>query len=296
MRWTLAILGLATAFPAVAAPKLLPAPKGFETFSTDTTGGGWVIHHHLRGDTLWGCADVANVDRCVQIPFEWWMPTSSMEMLHVSEKTHEAWFKLSSKGIGDMLFACTDPEGETPTCTPVELGTAPKAMVKLERVWPDGQCDETCFTDPTSKEESRARVESKAYADMWLQLSVTGPGSSNLYACRNLASGPECVEAVPNWLLWDREPLGLAKGLKDIKNDDKTFGPGVEVSKVDEDSVADDAGFREGDVITSINGWKVDRAAKASAILGQFPAGATITITLDNGNEIQLTPRRKSED
>ena len=45
------------------------ASSSFEIFATDGEGGGWVINHiPVRGDMLWGCADISRVDECEFVP------------------------------------------------------------------------------------------------------------------------------------------------------------------------------------------------------------------------------------
>jgi len=295
MNRTLLIGALALSTTAIAAPKFgLGGPTGFEPFSTDSAGGGWVIHHHMRGDTLWGCTDVANVDTCTQVYFDEWRPTAGMEMLHVSRDSHNAWFKLNAKGLGDMLFACKDPEG-TPVCQRIELQQAPQILVTLKRKWPAHECDEDCGTEAMLEEYSRGVMESADYSDMWLQLGVKGPGSANLYACRNLASTPECLPAIPNWLVFNRQDVGIQFSDIKVKHDDgtTTYGPGVLVKKVDEESVAYEAGIREEDVILSIGGFTTDRAGKAKAMVMQYPAESTFEIVKEGGEAVTITPRVK---
>lgn len=288
-------VGMSLGTAAWAKGPLGLGPKGFESFSTDNAGGGWVIHHHVRGDTLWGCGDVGSVETCTQVTFDAWRPTANMEMLHVTSNSQDAWFKLSSKGVGDTLYACSNPEG-SPVCERIPLTDAPEVLVSLKRVWPRHACVEECGGEaPMSQDGARQVIEPKAYADMWLQLSVTGPGSANLYACRGLGKAPACVPAVPNWRVFDREDVGLSFSDIKVKNDDgsTTFGPGVLVKKLDDTKVGYEAGLREGDVVLTIGGYDVDRAGKASAMLAQFPAEQTFEVTRSSGAPVSITPRRK---
>lgn len=273
--------------------------SGFGVYATDAKGGGWVIHHiGGRGDTLWGCGDVGAVDTCTQVYFNEWKTASKMEMLHVSRDSHNAWFKLSAPGLGDYLYACKDPEG-TPVCTLIDLEMRPAALVSLDRVWPGGECTTECDKgegNPVDKFDPRYVIEDKARADMWLEMGVKVPGPTNLYACRNLAGEAECKLAAPNWLAFDRENLGFKK-IEDIKSEgpdgETIYGPGVLVSKVDEETVAYEAGIREGTVITKVGDFEVNRAAHATFMMLQYPALDTFTITLEDGSTKEITARRK---
>ncbi len=293
---TLILGALAASSAAVAGPLGLGGPTGFESFSTDNAGGGWVIHHHVRGDTLWGCADIKSVDTCTQVYFDEWRPTAKMEMLHVTSGSHDAWFKMANKGFGDSLFACKTPEGGAPMCQRIQLDTAPQILVKLERKWPKYECDDDCGGEAAmSMPEARGVIESAAYSDIWLQLAVTGPGSSNLYACRDLAGTPTCQTAIPNWLVWNRQDIGISFSDIKIKQEDgsTTYGPGVLVKKVDEESVAYAAGIREEDVILSVGGFTTDRAAKAKAMVMQYPAGQPFELVKEGGETVVITAIEK---
>lgn len=292
---TLVLSALLASGAAFAGPLGLGGPTGFEPFAVDGKGGGWVIHHHIRGDTLWGCGDVGSVDTCKQLYFDEWRPTAGMKMLHVTADNHNAWMVMSAKGLGDMLFACKDPMGN-PVCQRVELQDAPQILVSLDRKWPVNECDEDCSGNAHMTDApARGVIESKAYADIWLQLGVKGPGSANLYACRDLAGAPMCQPAIPNWRVFDREDIGIQFSDIKVKNEDgsTTYGPGVLVKKVDEESVAYEVGIREEDVILSIAGFTTDRAGKAKAMVMQYPAETTFEIVKQGGQAVTVTVRRK---
>jgi hypothetical protein len=297
---SLLLLGLLST-EALAAPLLNigGAPAGFQIFSVDDKGGGWVIHHMKgRGDTLWGCKDLAAVDECTQVYFNDWKTATKLEFLHVGEKSQTAWLKLTAPAMGDVLLACKDPEA-TPACTVVELELRP-ALSSYERIWPGMPCDAECggVTGGAALPEWHALriIEPDALSTMWLQTKVPAVGPVNLYACRDLAAEAKCELVVPNWLALDREDLGFKK-LVDIENEAAdgtvTFGPGVTVDDVDEGSVAWDAGLREGMVITKVGGFETNKATHARYLMLQFPAEDAFMVTLSDGREIELKPRRK---
>lgn len=289
-------LGLAT--PAWALPGL---SGSFEVFSVDDSGGGWVVHHMPgRGDTLWGCQAVKSVASCTQVYMDEWKTGTSLSFIHITDKSQKGWLRVRAPGLGDYLLACQDPTG-APSCASVELELRP-ATSNFSRVWPDYDCSFACETDTCCggkvlPETSPASViEPAAKGDMWLELGIKVPGPVNLYACRNLETAPECQLTVPNWLALDRENVGIKK-IEDIEveaaDGSVTYGPGVRVSVVDEESVAAEAGIAEGTVITKVGEFEVNRKAHARFLMLQYPALDKIPLTLDGGKVVDLVPNRK---
>jgi hypothetical protein len=288
------LLAGGSALAAGPLPKM-PA-NGFDVYSVDGKGGGWVLHRLPgRGDTVWGCADVANVQTCKQVMFNEWRPAATFKFLHINKTTQDAWLKLSAPGLGDHLYACGAPEGE-PTCTRVDFDLRMKPMPTLDRVWPPYGCAMGCGDQPVGEDDPRHVIEDAANGTIWVELGLKVPGPSNLYACRGLGKSPECKLAVPNWLVLDRQDVGIDK-LEDIvvENPDgtKTYGPGVKVGKMDEASTAFAAGVREGMIITKVGPFTVDDNTHARAMLAQYPAERPIVLTLSDGKTIEVVPKRK---
>jgi hypothetical protein len=288
----LSVPSFALPLPGIGGP-----PPGFQVFSVDDQGGGWVIHHMGgRGDTLWGCADLTAVDECQQVYFNEWKTATKLEFLHVTDATQMGWLKLSAPGMGDYLLACTDPEG-APSCTAVDLELRPP-LASYKRIWPNKHCASECDEAFSSLPEWDARriIGPQIEATMWLQVGTKIGGSLNLYACRNLDSTPECELTLPNWLALDRENIGFKK-LEDIENEadngSVTYGPGVMISKLNEGSVAWDAGLRETMIITKVGDYEVNRAKHARYLMLQFPANDGFMVTLQDGRELEIKARRK---
>lgn len=291
----LASVALLAIAPAAFAVPGLPLPvDGFEVFSIDAKGGGWVIHHQKgRGDSLWGCKDLLGVDKCVQVHLEEWKSASRIEAIHISKDSQNAWIEISAPAMGEFLYACKDPEG-TPTCKQVALDMRPVPMAKIERVWPTRDCAFECGDkgDALPENDWRRKIEDKAKADMWIEVSSTGVGATQFYACKGLAGDPTCVLALPNWLTVDRQNIGL-EDLDNVEDAEKNVLPGALVGKVDEESVAYAAGFREGMKIKAVGAFEVRNAAHAKYMLIQYPALQPIKVTLDDGKVIEVTAQRK---
>ncbi|MCK6527643.1 PDZ domain-containing protein [Myxococcota bacterium] len=311
-------LVFAAAAALLVATAAQPAHAGllksgsFEVLSGDDKGGGWVINHiPALGDRLWGCADVKTVQDCKQVYFEKWTPATSLEFIHVTDSSMKGWLKLSVPVVGDYLLACEDPKGE-PRCTEVELELRPP-LAGIDRVWPDYDCDKGCSQPAPGasaggggglpipglgKGGGGAKpnvVQAARQGDMWMQASLKLPGPVNLYACRNLESKPECRLALPDFLIIDREALGLKK-LEEIEHetsDGTEYGPGVRIVEVEPDSAAEKSKLRGGDVIKSVGGFPVNRIKHLDALLAQYPATYTIPIELDNGDRVKLKVFRK---
>ncbi|MCB9665254.1 MAG: hypothetical protein H6732_14175 [Alphaproteobacteria bacterium] len=289
-----AMVATSSAFALKLGPK-----KGFDVFSVDGKGGGWVLHHAPgRGDSLWGCGDIGKVESCTQIYFDAWRSASTIKVLHISKDSQKAWVVVTAAGMSDTLHACSDPEG-SPTCAPVELDMLPK-LSKIERTWPSLECDFECGTDCCGKnlpdDDPRRAIEDASKADIWIQVGPPAPGPANLYACRDLAKSPVCTLALPNWLAYDREDIGISK-VEDIVSEgpdgEKIYGPGVNIGKIDEDGVAYAAGLREDMVIIKVDEFTVDRAAHARAMMAQHPALHPMTITLSDGKTVEIRANRK---
>lgn len=276
----------------------LPA-AGFDVYTADDMGGGWIVHNTTgRGDTLWGCQDVASVESCTQVHFNAWKTGAKLNVVHVSNDTLNMWILLNVSGDGSHLLSCTGAE-DAPACTEVEFDKRPKAA-SFKRVWPaydcvtecavEGCCDTLPDTDP------RRKMEAPDKADMWLQVGPKIPGPASLYACTGLGGEPVCKPSVPNWLAFDRENIGFKK-LEDIETEgpdgEVVYGPGITVGKLDEESVAFEAGFREGDVILKVGEFETNRAKHARNLMLQYPAEAPIQVTKGDGSVVELIPRRK---
>lgn len=276
-----------------------PGP-GFQVFSVDNKGGGWIINHMPgRGDTLWGCKDLLQVQTCTQVYFNEWKTGSKLEFLHVTDKSQKGWLVLSAPAMADELYACADPEG-TPVCTRMEMELR-MPMAGYKRVWPAYDCEFECgdkasCADSLPEWDARRLIETAEKGDMLLQAGNGLPGPSNLYACRGLESAPMCQLSLPNWLALDRQDVGI-KTLEDIENEQSdgtvTYGPGVRIKKMDEETVGWDAGLREGDVITKVGPFETNTAKHARYLMLQYPALASFTLTLEGGKEVVITPRRK---
>lgn len=289
------ILGALALASGSAVAGMIPLPtSGFEVFSTDTKGGGWVIHHQKgRGDSIWGCKDLATVGECTQVHLIEWKSASRIEAIHVSKDSQNAWIVLSAPAMGDYLYACKDPEG-APSCKLVELDLRPSAAPKIERIWPERDCVFDCAnsTDRVDGNDWRTKIEDKAKADMWIQLAPAAVGPTNFYACKNLGSEPVCQLAVPNWLTVDREELGLEK-LANVTDADKNVLPGALVGKLDEESVAYKAGIREGDKIMKVGEFDVRNGTHAKYMIIQYPALKALKLTMGDGKVVELTANRK---
>jgi hypothetical protein len=289
-----ALLGLGVVPVAVAAPGLPLPADGFEVFSIDGKGGGWVIHHQKgRGDSLWGCKDLAAVDSCLQVHLEEWKSAARIEAIHVSKDSQHAWITVNAPAMGEFLYACKDPEG-APSCKPVVLDMRPVPAPTIERVWPARDCAYDCDAkgDLLPETDWRRKIEDKAKADMWIEVSSPGVGATQLYACKGLAAEPACKLALPNWLTVDRQGLGI-EDLDDVEDANKNVLPGAIVGKIDEGSMAYAAGFREGMKIKAVGAFEVRNAAHARFMLLQYPALQPIKITLDDGKVVEITAQRK---
>ncbi|HCP45428.1 MAG TPA: hypothetical protein DIU15_05270 [Deltaproteobacteria bacterium] len=290
---------------AAARSALLPS-SSFEIFTPDSSGGGWVIHKiPIKGDLLWGCADVRRVDRCNPVPLPDFMPATSLDFIHIDDKTQAAWLKVTVPVLGDTLMACYDPEG-SPRCEKITLEAAPPVLT-IDRIWPaydagdsggqhasaqggilGGRGGTIVSTGPSKA----ARIEPSSKGSMWLSASIPVPGPVNLYACRNLATEPECQLSVPDVYQVMREDVGFKK-VSSATNSKGRF-VGVVIEDIVEGSAAARAKLRPGEVIVRVGGFPLKNTAHFKGLLTQWPATYEIPLELRGGREVNLKVRRPS--
>lgn len=263
---------------AALRPMRAEVPEGFEVFSASVTGAGWVIHHHeTQGDSLWACPEVASAESCRQVLFDAWRTGATLRFLHVDQDALAGWLLLGVPGDGDVLYACYNPVG-SPRCEPVTLEARPPGAI-LARVWPAPPAGDV-------RGDVHPAVEASSRGRLWIEAGPRGMGPVNFYACVGLLGTPQCALAVPNWLVFDREPWGLKR------TEDLAEG-GVRVLRVEPGSPAASA-LKEGAVVRQVAGFSVRDTRHLQAILSQVPAESPVRLTLDDGAEVVLIARRRS--
>src|SRR6185295_15138109 len=70
---------------------------------------------------------------------------------------------------------------------------------------------------------------------------------------------------------------------------------GAQIAEVEANSPAAQAGLRKGDVVTAVNGHPVRGSAELRARLGVVPAGETVELKVQRGNESQVIKARIAE-
>jgi len=280
------------------------ASSSFEIFATDGEGGGWVINHiPVRGDMLWGCADISRVDECEFVPLPDFVPATELDFLHVTEDSQAGWLRVRVPVVGDFLMACYNPESG-PRCEKIDLELRPP-LAGLEREWPGydgaapvadgggGPMAALAGGGPAAPGPEGA-IEPAKKGDMWLSASLKVPGPVNLYACRNLESSPECELTIPDWFLIDREDIGFKKVSEEVDGRGEVIG--VRVEDIEEGSAADKADVRIGDVLVSVDGFPIKNDKHFKGLIAQYPATFSFYVELDNGDKLKIRVRRKPED
>jgi len=304
---TLFVLGLTLALAGTASAKGLMSGGSFDIFSPDEGGGGWVINHigvPGYGDTLWGCADVANVKECRPVPLPDFVPMTSLKFFHVDEDTQAGWLNVSVPIVGDFLMACYDPEG-SPYCEKVPMELRPPVLVSYKREWPGydhapdaaaggGGGPMAMMGGGAPSVPPEGVIEPGSKGDMWLSAGAKPPGPINLYACRDLNGNPECQLAIPDWFLFDRENIGFKKvEMLEGREGDPV---GISIVELEEGSAAEAADLRPGDVIVKVAGFPLKNDKHFKGLLMQFPATYRIPVELENGDRVKIKVRRKPRD
>lgn len=278
--------------------RVSPAEQnGFAVYTSAPLGGGWVIHHDVNhGDTLWGCHPTDSESPCLQVFFDEWRPATRMDFLHVSVDSDAGWLRLRVPGDGDWLYACYSPLNK-PRCERISMELRP-AQSALERAWPFVRSQLTDGT-PLAEDDPRRVLGVAQAGQLLVELGPSRSGPSNLYACRGLEEeSPVCALSSPNWLAYDRAPLGFRKLENvEVREEDGTFKilPGARVVLMVDDSLALKSGLVVDDVITRIGPFDVKSASHARYLFAQYPAGSEIEVTLQDGRVLTLERTRRSQ-
>ncbi|GEM_PF-3525117 len=279
------------------------AAGDFEVYSQDDQGGGWVIHKiPVKGDLLWGCGDVATVERCDPVPLPDFMPATSLTFLHIDKDTMAAWLRVSVPAFGDSLMACYSPE-DKPRCEEVKLKLAPP-MTELKRVWPDYETPAGAAAAPAagggmmgglmgggdSGPPKGALLEDGSKGNMWLSAGIIVPGPVNLYACIDLNDDPKCTLAIPDIYQIRRANVGFKKVSAVENSKGKVIG--ILIEELDEGSAAMRAKLKPGDVIKRVGGFRLKSVAHFKGLLTQWPATYKIPVELKDGDLVKIKVRK----
>ena len=87
----------------------------------------------------------------------------------------------------------------------------------------------------------------------------------------------------------------VKRGRLGIAMSNATGVEGAQIAEVEANSPAAQAGLRKGDVVTALNGHPVRGSAELRARLGVVPAGETVELKVQRGNESQIIKARIAE-
>jgi serine protease Do/serine protease DegQ len=87
----------------------------------------------------------------------------------------------------------------------------------------------------------------------------------------------------------------VKRGRLGIAMSNATGVEGAQIAEVEAKSPAAQAGLRKGDVVTALNGHPVRGSAELRARLGVVPAGETVELKIQRGNESQVIKARIAE-
>ncbi|MCX7806100.1 MAG: trypsin-like peptidase domain-containing protein [Planctomycetota bacterium] len=80
---------------------------------------------------------------------------------------------------------------------------------------------------------------------------------------------------------------GLVRGIRWKGDADDSMQDGAEVAETAAGSVAEKIGLKKGDVITAVDGAKVQNPFRFNGIIGTYPAGAELTLTVKRGATVE---------
>ena len=290
---------LGSAFDGLSAPGVSPAY--FED-------GGWLIFSvPVVGDVLWACPPLANSDpECISVILPIRGAGSAIERWFIDPESGAAWFKISVPPAGDFLLACYEPT-VSPHCNlvPIEDRPPSAALSRLD-AQPVGQSSgkgggllpipggaaEPSLTpiDPPGLpcvDGGAADCNSPMF---WMTAALPVPGPVNLYVCGGLREEPRCTLAIRGLDLVEAEDFGVQKLSAGPKRGGATA---VVIGAVVSGSIADRAGLREGDVVTSAAGFELLFPAHLRGLLLQVPVGNSIRLEVEGKGLVKLTRKAR---
>ncbi len=188
-----------------------------------------------------------------------------------------------------------------------EKVTGPEQLADLVKAKKPGDEVEVVYYRDGKKKEAKIELGERSYKVMYMDWDKYGD-AAKIYAKQMAKLGKDWAFAGKNWMT-SRGRLGLV--LKDLDEDmapyfDRKAGEGVLVVEVKEESPAEEAGMKSGDVIVEISGKEVssvdefldevyDCADKEEVELGIVRKGGkkSIKIEIDDTFHMMYMPRER---
>lgn len=294
--------------PALAGPGGLPTPALGSDFDALPAAqstpayfekGGWLVFTvPVVGDVLYACPPLAfGEPDCMSVVLPIRSIGSALEPWFIDASTGAAWFKISVPPMGDFLLACFDPQG-APHCKLAEIEDRPPlaALSRLGTVEPGGGGVGGLLPFPqasgASSQPSSAgggfpgSPEGVNAPVFWTTAAIPTPGPVTLYACGGIDKEPACRVAVSGLDIINADDFGLQK-LSEVRTASGKIG--VAIGGVAADSVAEQAGLREGDVVTTAAGFELLFPVHLKGLLSQVPVGDSIRLEVHTKGLIKLT-------
>jgi hypothetical protein len=295
-----AALGPSSDFTGVRAP---------ESSAAYFADGGWLVFSvPLVGDLLFACPALTSKEpRCQSVVLPIRGVSSAIERWYLDPDTGSAWFKISAPPMGEYLLACFDPHGAA-YCNLVDIEERPPLAV-LTRLDAEGAADSagllgalpipvasgggpSVLGSPDDEPCADSDGRDCNPSTFWMAAALVVPGPVNLYACGGLDTEPVCRLAVSGLSFIQAENFGLQKlsiGHPKGGDDGAVIGDAVVIGGVAAGSVAERAGLRDGDVVTSAAGFELLSAAHLRGLLSQVPVGDSIRLEVEGKGLVKLT-------
>jgi len=279
----------------------LPAPESTPPYFEK---GGWIVFTvPVAGDVLYACPPLARADvDCTPVVLPIRSVGSVLEPWFIDDSSGAAWFKVSVPPMGDFLLGCFEPQ-TSPHCTLADIEARPP-LAALERLGNAGDAGGGVGGLPklpalpgASPPPSNSTAATDGCGDalgcrntpmFWMTASLPSPGPVTLYACGGLEREPACRVAVSGLDLIKAEGFGLEK-LSKVRA--RSGGLGIAIGGVAAGSVAELAGLREGDVVTTAAGFELFFPAHLQGLLSQVPIGDSIRLEVEGKGLVKLTRR-----
>ena len=187
--------------------------------------------------------------------------------------------------VGDFVMAIGNPFGIGQTATSGIVSALGRSGLSVEGYEHFIQTDA-----PINPGNSGGALINLKGELIGINSAIIGPAGGNVGI--GIAVPSVMAKAVMDQLVRFGE---VKRGRLGIAMSNATGVEGAQIAEVEANSPAAQAGLRKGDVVTALNGHPVRGSAELRARLGVVPAGETVELKVQRGNESQIIKARIAE-
>src|SRR5438270_79496 len=214
-------------------------------------------------------------------------PGTDIALLRVEPKelVQARWGDSDALQVGDFVMAIGNPFGLGQTATSGIVSALGRSGLSVEGYEHFIQTDA-----PINPGNSGGALINLKGELIGINSAIIGPAGGNVGI--GFAVPSVLARAVMDQLVRFGE---VKRGRLGISMTDIPGGEGAQVAQVQPKSPAEQAGLREGDVISGLNGRPVRSAAELHARLGVVPVGETVELRVQRGNDTHTVKAKIGE-